>query len=99
MSFGLETALTLRIKAGTAVDRAVSAGLERNLRGLAAAVANHFIHLTLAAIAAVGLTTGCATCRATARLVLEALIGIELLFRSGENELRAALTANQRLVF
>ena len=95
MSYELITALTVGFEALTAVDRTVTAGLERNLGGLAAAVADHIIHLTLAAtvVAVLGTTRGAAG-GAAAGLVLEALVSIELLLRSGENELGAALTAS-----
>ena len=96
----LETALTLRFEASTAIDRTISAGLERNLSGLAAAIANHVIHLTFATGSATILGTASRTARgATTGLILEALVGIELLLRSGENEFGAALTASQGLVF
>ena len=96
----LIAALALCLEAGAAVNRTITAGLERNLGVLAAAVANHIIHLTLATVgAAICLTTGSTACRATAGLVLETLVSIELLLGSGENEFCAALTANQSLVF
>ena len=96
----LEPALALGLEAGAAVDRAVTAGLERNLGRLAAAVADHVIHLTLATVgAAVGSAARRTASRATAGLVLEALVSIELLLRSGEHEFRAALAANHSLVF
>ena len=92
--------LALTLEALTAVDRPVSAGLEGHLRGAAAAVADHFVHLTLAAglsVAAVG-AAGSAARRAAAGLVLEALAGIEFLFGSAEGEFGAALAAGQDLV-
>ena len=93
-------ALALGLEAGAAIDRTVSAGLERHLSGLTATVADHIVHLALATVGAtVRLTAGGTASRATAGLILEALVSIELLFRSGENEFRAALTANQSLVF
>ncbi len=97
----LIAALTVRIEALTAEYGTISAGLERNLSGTAAAIADHVIHLTLATVVvlAIGLTTGCTASRATAGLVLEALVSIELLLGSGEYELVAALTAYQSLVF
>ena len=98
--FFLEAALTLLLEAGTAVDRTIAAGLERNLSGLAAAIADHVKHLTLATGSAATIlrATGCAAGRATTGLILEALVSIELLLGSGENELGAALTASQSLV-
>ena len=56
----LIAALALALEALTAVDRPVSAGLEGNLRGAAATVADHFIHLALAATVAAILATGSA---------------------------------------
>lgn len=98
----LVAALLLGLEARAAVHRAISAGLERNLRGLAAAVADHIVHLTIAATgaaAAVGLTTLSAARRATTGLILEALVGVELLLGRGEYELCAALAAGDGLVF
>ena len=96
----LVAALTLCLEAGAAVNRTITAGLERNLGVLATAIADYIVHLTLATIVAAVLgATGCAACGATAGLILEALISIELLLGSGENEFCVALTANQSLVF
>lgn len=96
----LIAALTIGLEAGAAIDRTVSAGLERNLSGLAAAIADHIIHLALATIGAtIRLTTSRAASGAAAGLILEALVSIKLLFRRGEHEFCAALTANQSLVF
>ena len=100
LSIALETILTIRFEAGAAVDRTVPAGLERHLGGLAAAVADHVVHLTLAAVgAAVGSATRGAAGGAAAGLVLEALVSIELLLRSGEHEFVATIAAYQGLVF
>ena len=95
----LEAILTLRVEAGAAIDRTVSAGLERNLGGLSATVADHIVHLALSASTAVVRAAGGTASGAATGLILEALVGIELLFRSGENKFRAALTAYQSLVF
>ena len=54
--------------------------------------------LAAGATATVGLTTIGTAAGATAGLVLEAFVSVELLLRSGENELRAALTASQGFV-
>ena len=62
----LEAVLTVGFEAGAAVDRTIPAGLEGNLRGLAAAVADHIVHLTLATGAAIVLATGGTAGRATA---------------------------------
>ena len=96
----LEAALTLLIEASAAVDRTVSAGLEGNLGVAAAAIADNVKHLTLGAVyvLVVLLTTSRAASGATAGLILEALVSIELLLGSGENELSVALTASQSLV-
>ena len=96
----LVAALTLRLKACAAVNRTVTAGLEGNLSGLATTIADNVIHLTLATVGAtILLATSCTACRATAGLILEALVSVELLLGSGEHELIAALTAYQSLVF
>jgi hypothetical protein len=96
----LVTALPLGLEARAAVHGTISAGLEGNLSGLAAAIADHVKHLTLAATIAAVLGTTRSTARgATTGLILEALISIELLLGSGEHELSAALTAYQSLVF
>ena len=101
MSYELITALTVGFEALTAVDRTVSAGLEGNLSGTAAAIADHVIHLTLAAVAVatVLLTAGGTAGRAAAGLILEALFCIEFLFTCGESEFLAAILANQYFVF
>ena len=100
LSNALETILTIRLKAGAAVDRTVSAGLERHLSGLAATIADHVKHLTLATVGtAVGSATRGAAGGAAAGLILEALVSIELLLRSGEHEFVATIAAYQGLVF
>lgn len=99
LSLSLITALTLRLEACTAIYRAISTGLERNLSGLSATIADHVIHLTLATIGAtILLTTRRTASGATTGLILETLVSIELLLGSGENKFCAALTANQSLV-
>ena len=95
----LEAILALRVEAGAAIDRTVSAGLERNLGGLSATVADHIVHLALSTSTAVVRAASRTASGAATGLILEALVGIELLLRSGENKFRAALTANQGLVF
>ena len=62
-------------------------------------IADHIVHLTLGAAATVGGTTRSAAGGAAAGLVLEALIGVELLLGRGEHELLAALAASEGLVF
>ena len=85
----------LLAEAIAAVDRTIATGLEGHLGGDAAAIANHVIHLALAAVVvpAVGTAAG-----ATARLVLEAFFSVELLFRSGEGEFGAAFAASKGFV-
>ena len=93
-------ARALGVEAVTAIHRTIATGLERDLGGTAAAIADHVVHLALAVagLATSGTARGAAG-GAAAGLVLEALVGIELLLRRGENEFLAALTANQSLVF
>ena len=90
----------LSLEASAAIYRTISAGLEGNLSGLTAAVADHIIHLTIAGAgsAVLGATLRAAG-GAAAGLVLETLVSIELLLGSGEYEFVAALTAGQSLVF
>ncbi len=88
---------TILGEAITAVHGPIAAGLEGNLGGAAATIADHFIHLAFATVATV-LTTGSAARGAAAGLVLEALFGIESLFGSSEGEFLAAFTASERLV-
>ena len=94
---GLIPLLTLGFEALTAVHGPVSAGLEGNLRGTAAAVADHFEHLPGAVSAVLG-TTGSAAGGAAAGLILEALLGEESLLAGGEDEFVAAVTAGQCFV-
>ena len=85
-----------------AVNGAITAGLEGNLRGSAATVADYFVHLTVAAVAATALsaavTTGRAAGSATGGFVGEALFREELLLRSGEGEFGAAIAAGEGFV-
>ena len=92
----------LPLEAVTAIDGLVAAGLEGNLGGTAASIAYGAVHLTggaspviasAAGIALVGAAGG-----AAARLVGEAFFREESLFRSGEGEFCAAVTAYQGLV-
>jgi hypothetical protein len=98
---GLPTVLhALLVEASAAVHRAISAGLEGHLGGLATLGANDIVHRAIAAVeTAVGSLALVTAGLAAARLILEALIGVELLLGRGENELIAALTAYQSLVF
>jgi hypothetical protein len=92
--YGLVTRVLL-LKAFSAVDRLVTAGLKWYLGGSAAAVADDFIHLAIAAASASSITitfVGPAG-RATAWFIREALFSEESLFGTGENEFGAAVTA------
>ena len=80
-----------------AVDGTIALGDEGHGSGLAASSAGGLEHLAGSG-SAVGLT-GSAALTAAGGLILEALLGIELLLTSGEHELGAAITAYQRLVF
>ena len=88
---------TILGEAIAAVHGPIAPGLEGNLGGAAAAIADHFVHLAFATVAAV-LTTGGAAGGAAAGLVLEALFSEESLFGSGEHEFVAAFTAGERFV-
>lgn len=85
------------IEAVTAVYRTVIFRLERNFRLFAAVCTNHLIHLTLLATltAAAAFVTAVT---AAGRLVLKALLCIEFLFTSGEDELFATFFARECLV-
>lgn len=87
------------VEAVAAVHGTVAAGLEGDLGGSAAVVANHVVHGAIGAVLAAGLATAGPASGAAAGLVLEALVGVELLLGSGENELAAAVPAGQSLVF
>lgn len=97
----LVTALTLGVEALAAVYGTITAGLERHLGGAAAAVADYFIHLTIAGVAgaaALGSATVGTASRAAAGLVLKALFGEEGLLRAREYEFSATLAAGQGFV-
>jgi hypothetical protein len=80
------------VEALTAKYGTVATGLEGDLRGYAALVANHVVHLALPTAYSIVPASGAAR-GAAARLVLETLFGVERLFRSGEREGLAALLA------
>ena len=92
------TVCALSLEASAAVHGAISAGLEGHLGGAAAAIADHFVHLTRSAVAAVLSTTSSTASGAAAGLILEALLGEESLLGSGEHEFVAAVTAGQGLI-
>ena len=74
-------------------------GLEGNLGGAAAAIADYFEHLAGVGVAGtIGGTALGAAGLATGGLVLEALLGEESLLGSREHELIAAVTAGQGFV-
>ena len=88
----------MRGKAIAAVHGLVATGLEGNLGFLAAVGADGREHLALRAGAAVLSAEGGTALRAAAGLVLEALLGVELLLGSREDELLAAIAANEGFV-
>ena len=89
---------TILGEAFAAVHGLVATGLEGNLGGAAATIADHFEHLAFATVVvAIGTTSGAAS-GAAAGFVLEALFGVESLFGSGEGEFLTAFTASQSLV-
>ena len=79
-----------------AVDGAVALGDEGDGRGRAAGGTGRLVHLAGSG-SAVRLA-GRTAFLATGGLVLEALLGVELLLAGGKHEFSAAVTANQRLV-
>ena len=85
-------------EAVAAVDRLVATRLEGNLSLLAAVRADRGEHLTLRAGVPVSGAESGAALRAAARLVLEALLGVELLLGSREDEFLAAVAANEGFV-
>ena len=101
----------LLLEAVAAIHGLVTARLERNLGNAAAARACCFEHLALAAatVTAAAAATATATAharglaglpaiRATAGLVLEALLFVELLFAGGKRELIPAVDAGYELI-
>lgn len=86
-------------KALAAVHGTILTGQERHLSGLAALGAHSVMHLTGSAGGGTGGLAGHTASLAAAGLILETLLGIELLLACGENEFCAAVLANQRLVF
>ena len=88
----------MRSKAIAAVDRLIPTRLEGNLSLLAAISADRSKHLALRTGIAILRAERSTALRAAARLVLKALLGIESLLRSAENEFLAAVAANKGLV-
>ena len=91
----------LSVIAITAICGPITAGLERHLSGVSAAIANCIIHLAVACspvvsaitIALVGVAGG-----AAGRLILKAFLNDEILFRSGEYEFGAIITEGKGFV-
>ena len=95
----LETCCALRVEAVTAVNRTIRLRLERDFRVLAALGADHMEHLTLAAVLITTAATLVTAVTAACRLVLKALLCIELLLSGREYEVVAAFLAYECLVF
>ena len=95
----LETCCALRVEAVTAVNRTIRLRLERNFRVLAALSANHMEHLTLTAPLVTSTTTLVAAVTAACRLILKALLCVELLLTGCEHEVISAFLAYECLVF
>ena len=83
--------------AGGAVDGLVVPGQEGHLGGRATVRANGVVHLAI--LVAGSVLAVVPALPAANGLVLEALLGIEFLLTGGENELTAAIPADQSLVF
>ena len=90
--------LTMVREAIAAIHRLVAARLEGNLGLLAAIRADRGEHFALRASAAVLGAERRTALRATARLVLEAFLGVERLLGSSEHEFFAAVTASEGFV-
>ena len=91
----------LPVIAITAIHGPVAAGLERHLGGAAAAVANYFIHLAVAGapvVAAITVALVGPAAGAAGGLILKALLSEESLFRGGEYEFGATVTAGKSFV-
>ena len=88
----------MRREAVAAVHGLIAARLEGNLSLLAAVSADRGEHLTLRASVAVLSAESRTALRATARLVLEALLRIERLLRSAEDELLVTVATNESFV-
>ena len=89
----------MRGEALAAVDGTVVLGNEGDTRGRATCSTGGFVHL--ARFAVVGGSAGLpgrAAALTTGRLILKALLRVELLFACGEHEFCSAVLAYQRLV-
>src|SRR3954471_24303632 len=103
------------VVAGAAVDRAVSARNERDFRHhttlrtgggvhltrrLATEAGEHAVlHIALFGLGNTGRATGCAATRAACGLVLQPLLGVELLLAGREDERAAAVLAVNLFVY
>jgi hypothetical protein len=82
-----------------AINRAIGAGLERNLAGFSALGTNCIIHLTSTTISARVVPLACITAGLTTlRLVGETLFSEKLLFVGGESEFLSAIFADDGFV-
>ena len=88
----------MRSEAIAAVHGLIATRLEGNLGLLTAVSADRGEHLTLRAGIAVLSAEGRTALRATARLVLEALLSVESLLRGAEDELLVAIATNEGFV-
>lgn len=84
------------LEASAAIDGPVVLGNEGNLGGSAALRAYRVIHFLFAVALAL---SSVPACLAAYRLILEALLSVELLFTRRENEFGTAILAYQSLVF
>ena len=95
-----ELLTSARREALAAINGTVVLGNKGNASRAAALSAHGLIHFARAIIArATAGLAGLAAFLAAKRLVLEALLRVEFLLTGSENELFAAILANQRLVF
>jgi hypothetical protein len=85
------------VEAVAAIDRAAHGGRERDLGGLPALGANHFVEL-LGATGPSDIAIDRPAVGTAGRLVLEPFGGVELLLTDGEDEVEATITARQSLV-
>ena len=93
------SAVAIALEALAAIHGAVALGLERHLSGGSAAVADDFVVLAIRTAGVVAVAASHTAVVAAGRIVLEALLGEELLLRSGEHEFLATVAADKRFVF
>ena len=99
VSFSFNPLTAAGSEALTAVHGAILPGQEGHLGGLAAFSADGIMHLAGSAGSRAAGLASLTAILAAAGLILEALFSVELLLTGGEHKLRAAVLANQRLVF